>query len=199
MTSRLFQSSQVLFVRENCSLLTKPSKNCLEAHKLSSTVNNKMPIIAVVAAHRRHNHKQQHAILTKSFLSTKVTPSTMGKVNLCNVQLVHNNNNKPQHIQQQTANFSTSAKNFKSKLSGMFNLSWNRLVNSDHEESRRFYATKGGSRDRPQGNKKTTVKVDEEEMSELIDVDAYRSQLDDLTEQMKDDFAKQLSVRGASG
>ena len=62
-------------------------------------------------------------------------------------------------------------------------------------ESRRFYS-KG--KDKVKSGKKVVL-VNEEEMSELIDVNSFKGQLQSIIEQMKDDYTKQLSVRGAAG
>lgn len=62
-------------------------------------------------------------------------------------------------------------------------------------ESRRYYA-KG--RDKPKSNK-TQVLVNENEMAEVINVDKLKSQLGAVIEEMKEDFTKQLNIRGAAG
>ena len=192
---------------------------------LNKNKSSAMPIIAAVVAHRRyHPNKSDPFIMTKH--CAKGTTPTIRAVNQCSAYNNNNNmtttnpsgyrnaRNNNQHqfgsgsrpllqsyqygSQQQQVSFSTTAattaKSLKSKLSGVLSLTLTRLVNCDHEESRRFYA-KGSKA----GKGKAVVRVNEEEMAELIDVDAYRSQLDKLTEQMRDDFAKQLSVRNAAG
>lgn len=62
-------------------------------------------------------------------------------------------------------------------------------------ESRRYYA-KG--KDKPK-SKATKIVVNEDEMREVIDVDKYKLQLEKQIEQMKEEFTKQLNVRGAAG
>jgi hypothetical protein len=63
------------------------------------------------------------------------------------------------------------------------------------QEIRRFYA-KG--KDKPK-TKKAVVNVNESEISEIINLDSMKNQLSKILDQMKDDFTKQLSVRGAGG
>ncbi|ODN04225.1 Multiple inositol polyphosphate phosphatase 1 [Orchesella cincta] len=63
------------------------------------------------------------------------------------------------------------------------------------QECRRYYA-KG--RDKPKSNKSKVV-INENEIGEVIDVDKFRKQLEKLVDEMKDDFTKQLSIRGAAG
>jgi ribosome recycling factor len=131
--------------------------------------------------------------MTKPCAVTKGTTQVYKSVNVCSTFQIKNV--KSQNVLHQ-APFSTSARSLKTKIAEVFgfNFSLNRLI-SDHEESRRFYAKGRGI----QSNKKTVVRVNEEEMSELIDVEAYKAQLDELTEQMRNDFIKQLSVRNAAG
>lgn len=53
-------------------------------------------------------------------------------------------------------------------------------------------------KDKPH-TKKGVVNINEEEMKEILDVDSLKKQLDKLIEQMKEEFAKQLNIRGAAG
>lgn len=62
-------------------------------------------------------------------------------------------------------------------------------------DAKRYYA-KG--RDKPK-SKKSSVQVNENEMAQVIDVDKFKKHLEKLLVQMKDDFTKQLSIRGAAG
>ncbi|XP_037081928.1 ribosome-recycling factor, mitochondrial-like [Pollicipes pollicipes] len=43
------------------------------------------------------------------------------------------------------------------------------------------------------------MRVDENEMSELLDVDAFKSRLESVVERLRDNFVKQLSVRTSIG
>jgi len=62
-------------------------------------------------------------------------------------------------------------------------------------EARRYYA-KG--RDKLK-NRKTQVLVNEAEMAAVVDVEKLKAQLGKVIEEMKDDYTKQLNIRGAAG
>ncbi|CAG7732595.1 unnamed protein product [Allacma fusca] len=153
-----------------------------------------MPVIAAVVAHRRCYHKQPQTLMTKPCAMTKGTTPIHRNVNVSSTFPLKNV--KAQHVLQQAPFSTSSTRSLKAKISEVFNFNFslNRLIN-DHEESRRYYAKGRGI----QSNKKTIIRVNEDEMSELIDIEAYKSQLDELTEQMRNDFVKQLSVRNAAG
>jgi len=62
-------------------------------------------------------------------------------------------------------------------------------------ESRRSYA-KGKNKVK---SGKSNVVISEEEIGQLVDVRALKGQLEDLVNEMKEEFAQSLSIRGASG
>lgn len=60
----------------------------------------------------------------------------------------------------------------------------------------RFYAK---SKDKPKAGGKKNVIINENEMSEVMDVELFKSMLEELLSHMKDEFLKQLSIRGTAG
>jgi len=62
-------------------------------------------------------------------------------------------------------------------------------------ESRRSY-----SKTKDKGaKKKTVVLIKEDEINEVINVEAFKGQMENVLKQMKDEYASQLSIRGAAG
>jgi len=145
-----------------------------------------MPVITAVAvaAHRTTVHSSEQRIAAQRRFSNSSQCRSSATFNLDNVT-----NNSP----------------YKRSISMNFPMDFTSCIGSNNNKSpaggirtedyRRYYA-KG--RDKPK-NKKSVVTIDEAEMSEIINVDAFKSQLETTMEEMKEEFSTQLSVRGAAG
>ncbi|CAL8069924.1 unnamed protein product [Orchesella dallaii] len=168
---------------------------------LQINANHRMPIVAAVVAHRRlfsstgssvAGSKRSSCAVKLSALSILTPP--LGAVGLKTA------------CKKASATFSSP--NTGSNLHGGTGTIYRPLIDLKHigalikgpkgdvlQECRRYYA-KG--RDKPK-SKKGTVVINENEIAEVIDIDSFRKQLDKLVEEMKEDFTKQLSIRGAAG
>jgi hypothetical protein len=176
--------------------LTRP-KSIFNFYSGFETPKPKMPVIPAVIAHSRH-HFCQHAALAhshshnhnNSMSSTAYNNKNYNGLRSASIDL---------HSPCPPPLYRTTKRGL--SLFGTLNhlstdLKAPLLISSSGtNESRRFYSK---SKDRPKSAKKNVV-VNEEEMSEVIDVKGFKGQLEALITHMKDDYTKQLSVRGAAG
>lgn len=146
-------------------------------NKKSNLLSHKMPVITAVAvaAHRQNHH-----------LST-VSPNDATHAQLVYRRFRLLSCGSAIDIPGTMPLMRTSSFGGRSSISGpMYPI---------QDFMRRNYA-KG--KDKPK-TKKAVVTINEDEIREIIDVDSLKKQLEKLMDQMREDFSKQLSVRGAAG
>jgi len=170
------------FISENTKSDSSNTKFLSVPSQSTNASNSKkeMPVITAVAvvAHRQNHHDHPTHAIHKRFSLLNFSTSK-DQVNSSKTMVKCNS-------------FCSPGREFYKNL-----LDVNKMKGSfqPNIETRRFYA-KGKDKSKA---KKSVVNINEGEMGDVIDVDALKKQLQKNLEQMKEEFSKQLNVRGAGG